>query len=46
MRARLQKGTPCVLVDVDGTLNVGDESMVEQARKEALRRAERGRALS
>ena len=32
----LEKGTPCVLMDLDGTLNVGDESMTEQMTLDAV----------
>ena len=32
----LEKGTPCVLMDLDGTLNVGDESMTEQMTLDAI----------
>lgn len=32
----LQPDTPCVLMDLDGTLNVGDESMTEQMTLDAV----------
>lgn len=32
----LRSGTPCVLLDLDGTLNIGDEMMVEQTTLDAV----------
>ncbi len=32
----LEKGTPCVLFDVDGVLNIGDEMMITQMTLDAF----------